>query len=202
MSARQARALRSLAEPIVAGFECDLEDVTIRQAGQRRLVRVTVDHVGGLPLDLVADISRALSRALDESDLLAGSYVLEVSSPGVHRPLTQPRHWARAQGRLIGVTPRSGAPFVGRLLESDEGTATFDVQGATATVAFSDVARAVVEVEFTRIEEIVLPEVDDPEVDDPEVDGPEVEGPESVQPGGGPAQGTPSGPSSTDIGEE
>ena len=90
MSASQAKALRSLAEPIVAGLDCDLEDVVIRQAGKRRLVRVVVDHrSGGLTLDLVASISREISRVLDDSTVLGNSpFVLEVTSPGVDRPLT------------------------------------------------------------------------------------------------------------------
>lgn len=157
MSASQARALRALAEPIVSGFDCDLEDVVIRQAGKRRLVRVVVDHDGGLPLDLVASISRAVSRALDDAEILGQSpYVLEVTSPGVDRPLSLPRHWARAVGRLVAVTRRAGEPVEGRVLQADDAAATLDVAGEPVVVAYAEVARAVVQVEFTRIDEVEL----------------------------------------------
>jgi ribosome maturation factor RimP len=164
MSASQAKALRSLAEPIVAGLDCDLEDVVIRQAGKRRLVRIVVDHhTGGLTLDLVASISREISRVLEDSTVLGNSpYVLEVTSPGVDRPLTLPRHWARAVSRLVLVTPASGSPFEARVLRTDETHAVLEVDGVETTVAYSDVSRAVVQVEFTRLEDA---ELDDPDAD-------------------------------------
>jgi ribosome maturation factor RimP len=162
MSAAQTRALRTLAEPIVAALGCDLEDVVVRQAGKRRLVRLVVDHDGGLSLDLVADISRELSRALDETDLLGqAAYVLEVSSPGVDRPLRLPRHWARAVGRLVEVTPRSGERLQGRVVAADDEAATISVEGAERRVAYADVSRAVVQVEFTRLDEADLDGPDD-----------------------------------------
>jgi ribosome maturation factor RimP len=162
MSASQAKALRSLAEPIVAGLDCDLEDVVIRQAGKRRLVRIVVDHrSGGLTLDLVAGISRGISRVLDDSTVLGSSpYVLEVTSPGVDRPLTLPRHWSRAVGRLVSVARRSGDPVEGRVVAADEEHAVLDVDGTQTTIAYADVARAVVQVEFTRIDEVELDDVD------------------------------------------
>jgi ribosome maturation factor RimP len=169
MSASQAKALRSLAEPIVAGLDCDLEDVVIRQAGKRRLVRIVVDHhAGGLTLDLVASISREISRVLEDSTVLGNSaYVLEVTSPGVDRPLTLARHWTRAVGRLVRVTPKSGDAIEGRVLSADGTQAVLDVDGAETTVTYTDVARAVVQVEFTRIEEVELDETDlDSEDDD------------------------------------
>jgi ribosome maturation factor RimP len=173
MSASQAKALRSLAEPIVAAADCDLEDVVIRQAGKRRLVRIVVDHRGGgLTLDLVATISREIGRALDDSTLLGNSaYVLEVTSPGVDRPLTLPRHWTRAIGRLVRVTPLSGAAFEGRVLSADEAHAVLDIGGTEATVAYSEVSRAVVQVEFTRLEEAELNEAEDDPDADPDDEG-------------------------------
>lgn len=167
MSAAQARALRSIAEPVVAALGCDLEDVVIRQAGKRRLVRVVVDSPGGLPLDLVAEISRAISRALDEADAMGQApYVLEVTSPGVDRPLRLPRHWARATGRLVAVTPRSGAPFEGRVVASDEESAVLLVDGVERRLEFDEVVRAVVQVEFARVDEADLDESGDDDADD------------------------------------
>ena len=162
MSAAQTKAVRALAEPIVARLDCDLEDVTIRQAGRRRLVRIVVDHEGGLPLDLVATISREVSRALDDADPLGQApYVLEVSSPGVDRPLTAPRHWSRAVGRLVAVTPRTGEKLTGRLTSADESAAVLDVAGTPTTVRYAEVARAVVQVELNRADEVDLEGSDD-----------------------------------------
>ncbi len=157
MSAAQTKALRALAEPIVTSLDCELEAVSIRQAGRRRLVRIVVDHDGGLPLELVAQISRELSRALDDSDVLGQSaYVLEVTSPGVDRPLTTARHWTRAQGRLVAVTLRSGEKLTGRVRSADGPEALLDVEGTATTVRLDDVVRAVVQVEFTRVDEVDL----------------------------------------------
>lgn len=157
MSAAQARALRSLVAPLVEELDCDLEDVVIRPAGKRRLVRVVVDHEGGLSLDLVASVSRAISNALDDSDLLGQSpYVLEVTSPGVDRPLTQPRHWRRAVGRLVQVTATDGSTVVGRVLTATDDAATLDVDDEATPIAYADVRRAVVEIEFSRIDDVEL----------------------------------------------
>lgn len=162
MSAARARALQTLVEPVVARFGCDLEQVVIRPAGSRRLVRIVLDHDGGLPLDLVAEVSGAISRALDESDVLGESaYVLEVTSPGVDRPLSLPRHWRRAVGRLVHVTPVAGEEFVGRVIASDAGSAQLDVDGQVRAVPHDSVARAVVQVEFSRVDEVDLGGDDD-----------------------------------------
>jgi ribosome maturation factor RimP len=166
MSAAQARAVRALAAPIVEGLGCDLEDVVIRQAGRRRLVRVVVDHDGGLPLDLVAEISRVLSRALDEDDPFGQApYVLEVTSPGVDRPLTLPRHWRRATGRLVEARLQDGSLVEGRLLDAGKAAVVLDVAGHDRVLAYEQVARATVQVEFTRIDDVELDEADGAEAD-------------------------------------
>ena len=105
-SAHAREHLLELLAPVVADTGYDLEDVTVTSAGRRSLVRVIVDADGGVDLDAVADVSRAVSDALDADAAtpdFAGPYVLEVSSPGVDRPLTEPRHWRRAVGRLVQV---------------------------------------------------------------------------------------------------
>ncbi|HEX6888065.1 MAG TPA: ribosome maturation factor RimP [Candidatus Nanopelagicales bacterium] len=166
MSAAQARAVRALAAPIVEGLGCDLEDVVIRQAGRRRLVRVVVDHDGGLPLDLVAEISRVLSRALDEDDPFGQApYVLEVTSPGVDRPLTLPRHWRRATGRLLEVRLHDGSLVEGRLLDARRDAAVLDVAGHDRVLSYEQVARATVQVEFTRIDDVELDEAEGSDAD-------------------------------------
>jgi ribosome maturation factor RimP len=157
MSASQTKRLRALAEEVAAAHGCDVEGVTVQRAGRRRVVRVVVDHAGGLSLDLVADLSRGLSRRLDDSDLLGeGAYVLEVTSPGVNRPLTLPRHWERAVGRLVEVTVDDGQRLVGRVSRGGAASAWLDVDGHPREIALDRVRRATVQVEFTRIDETEL----------------------------------------------
>ncbi len=149
-----------------AGF--DLEDVTVSRAGAHSTVRVIVDRAGGIDLDAVADASRVVSDLLDAAEadgepLVAGTYVLEVTSPGVDRPLTMPRHWQRAVGRLVTVRGHDGGSTSGRVLSADESGADLAVptgparkgrpqRRRVARVEFDQVARATVEVEFSAVE--------------------------------------------------
>ena len=147
--------LTELLTPVVAEAGCDLEDLTVTAAGKRSVVRVLVDKDGGITLDDVADVSRVVSEALDRADeqdpsLLGATYVLEVSSPGVDRPLTQPRHWRRNAGRLVTVHPREGAAYDGRVLGADDDAVTLDVGGDERVVPYADVTKGVVQVEFSR----------------------------------------------------
>jgi len=145
--------LLRLLEPVVADRGLDLEDVTITPAGRRRLLRVVVDRDGGVGLDTVAEVSTAVSRALDDSDAMGGQpYVLEVTSPGVDRPLTQPRHWRRATGRLVKATLTDGSTVLGRVGAADDDSAALDVDGSSRRLAYAEVATARVQVEFTKEE--------------------------------------------------
>src|SRR3954465_3991900 len=104
MAAVSRQRVRDVLEPVVAGAGYDLEDVHVTAAGRRSVVRVVVDRDGGLDLDAVAEVSRVVSGVLDETDGTGEApYTLEVTSPGVDRPLTEPRHWRRAAGRLVRV---------------------------------------------------------------------------------------------------
>ena len=144
--------LMGLLAPVVTASGAELEDIAVSRAGSRSVVRVVVDRDGGIDLDAVADVSRAVGEALDaDPDAVPGSYVLEVTTPGVDRPLTQPRHWRRAQGRLVSVTRRGGGPLVGRVSSADENGAVLvgpDLPGGRVALAYADVSRAVVQVEF------------------------------------------------------
>jgi ribosome maturation factor RimP len=92
-------------EPVIGAAGYDLEELVVTPAGRRSVVRVVVDRDQGVTLDDIAQISHAVSEALDTSDgdLGRAPYVLEVTSPGVDRPLTEPRHWRRNTGRLVAV---------------------------------------------------------------------------------------------------
>jgi ribosome maturation factor RimP len=92
-------------EPVVGAAGYDLEELVVTPAGRRSVVRVVVDRDQGVTLDDVAEVSKAVSEVLDAKDDGMGRtpYVLEVTSPGVDRPLTEPRHWRRNAGRLVTV---------------------------------------------------------------------------------------------------
>ena len=99
--------LRTHLEPVVAEAGLYREEAVLAPAGRRTVVRVVVDlpdGPGGVSSDALAEVSRAVSRALDEADLIPGPHTLEVTTPGVDRPLTEPRHFRRAVGRLVEVT--------------------------------------------------------------------------------------------------
>jgi ribosome maturation factor RimP len=151
MSGAAAARVRAAIEPALAGAGFDVEDVAVRAAGKRQLVQVVVDRETGLTLDDVADATRVVSTALDESDPFSGAYVLEVTSPGVDRPLTLPRHWRRNVGRLVKVRKHDGTEVAGRVLSADDEAAeVLVVVDGQIRVAYADVAKATVEVEFSR----------------------------------------------------
>lgn len=127
-----------------AGY--DLEDVVVTAAGRRSVVRVVVDRDGGIDLDAVADVSRAVSDVLDAADAFGDSaYTLEVTSPGVDRPLTEPRHWRRNVGRLVEVDG-----IKARILEvTDQGVA-LEVAGARRDVSHDELGTGKIIVEFSR----------------------------------------------------
>ncbi len=150
---RQRASLVELLTPVIEASGYDLEDIAVSQAGRRRVVRVVVDADGGVDLDAIAVISRAVSAALDETDVLGGSpYVLEVTSPGVDRPLTQPRHWRRAVGRLVKFTTAEGVEVQGRVLGADEEEIRLDVAGGERAYPLPAAGPGRVQVEFRRIE--------------------------------------------------
>lgn len=149
----RARTIIEAAVASLPAADIDVEDVSITKAGRRDLVRVVVDRDGGIDLDAVAEVSRVIAEALDApaaQDVLPGAYVLEVTSPGVDRPLTQPKHWRRSLHRLVRVQRTTGEELEGRISAVDEAAATLVVLGTDAPVVvpYAEVARAVVQVEF------------------------------------------------------
>lgn len=143
--------LADLVAPIVAPKGADVEFVTVRKAARRSVVVIAVDADGGISLDDIAEYSRDISEALDASDVMGDlPYTLEVTSPGVHRPLTLPRHWRRAASRLVRVQMADGTTLEGRILASDDAHVDLDVKGAQRRIAMTDIAKAVVQVEFPK----------------------------------------------------
>ena len=138
--------------PVIAAAGMDLESVRVTAAGRRRLLRVVVDSDRGVSLDDAAAISRELSTALDTVAVMGDfPYTLEVSSPGVDRPLTDQRHWRRAVGRLVQVTvtDSDGArPVSGRVAAADADGVTLDVEGARRRFPYAVLGPGAIQVEF------------------------------------------------------
>ena len=142
--------LRTL-EPVVTARGFDLEDVVVTPAGKRRMLRVVVDKDGGVDLDDIAAVSSSVSTTLDESDVMgAVPYVLEVTSPGVDRPLTLPRHWRRATQRLVRVAIAGVGDRTGRIVSADDDGVLLDIDGSEQHVAWADLGSGRVQVEFNR----------------------------------------------------
>ncbi|SCX53351.1 ribosome maturation factor RimP [Klenkia marina] len=149
--------------PVVTAAGYDLEDLEVRSAGTRSVVRVVVDRDSGVSLDDVAEVSRALSEVLDAEDDDPGRspYVLEVTSPGVDRPLTLPRHWRRNVGRLV-TTAVDGQELIGRVVSVDDDGVTLAVEKGGAkkgqvrkaagnrTLTWAELGEGRVQVEFNR----------------------------------------------------
>ena len=157
MSTTQSERLRGLLEPLVSAKELDLEEIEVSRAGRRRVLRIIVDSDEGVELDACAELSRAISEKLDETDAMGeDEYVLEVSSPGADRPLTEHRHYVRAIGRLVKFQLTESGELIARVLDVDDEGMDLEVPGvkgrkATARrIAFTDIAKARVEIEFSR----------------------------------------------------
>jgi ribosome maturation factor RimP len=172
-------------EPIVGEAGYDLEDLVVTPAGRRSVVRVVVDRDEGVTLDGIAEVSRAVSEVLDQNDDGMGRtpYVLEVTSPGVDRPLTEPRHWRRNTGRLVTVTvgPNGSADAVtGRITAVEDAGVTIAVEVAgkpgakkrpptPRQVPWGELGAGRVQVEFGRVE-AVADDPGDPDIDDIDID--------------------------------
>ena len=141
--------------PVVAAVGVDLESVRVSAAGRRRVLRVVVDSDQGVSLDDAATISRKLSAALDTVAVMGDfPYTLEVSSPGVDRPLTEPRHWRRAVGRLVQVSATdtgyvgASGSISGRVVAADADGVTLDVGGDRHRFGYAALGVGAVQVEF------------------------------------------------------
>ena len=148
--ATRDRIEAELIDPLSA-LGLDVEAVEITPAGKRRVLRVAVDKDGGVNLDDIAGATREVSSVLDESDVMGEHpYTLEVTSRGVDRPLTLPRHWRRNATRLVKVTLVEGGEVEGRIGSSNDDAVTLDVDGSDREVAYADIAKARVQIEFNR----------------------------------------------------
>jgi ribosome maturation factor RimP len=147
--------ISELVTPAVSDLGFYLEDVHIATPGSHRIVTCIVDGDASLNLDQVTSVSRVISELLDEAAFMGETpFTLEVTSPGVDRPLTQPRHFAKNVDRLLKVIKLDGSEITGRILSNSDHdvTLTISVKKETTeqTVPLADIKRAVVEIEFNR----------------------------------------------------
>ncbi|MFF9031964.1 ribosome maturation factor RimP [Streptomyces iakyrus] len=157
MSTTQSERLRGLLEPLVTSQGLDLEEIEVDSVGRKRVLRVVVDSDTGADLDQIADVSRVLSAKLDETDAMGeGEYTLEVGTPGAERLLTEHRHYVRATERLVKFQLAEGGELVARILKVDDEGVDTEVPGVKGRkptgrrLAFDDIVRARVQVEFSR----------------------------------------------------
>jgi ribosome maturation factor RimP len=147
--------ISELVTPAVSDLGFYLEDVHIATPGSHRIVTCIVDGDTSLNLDQVTSVSRVISELLDEAAFMGETpFTLEVTSPGVDRPLTQPRHFAKNVDRLLKVIKLDGSEITGRILSNTDQDVTLTVsvkkESTEQTVPLADIKRAVVEIEFNR----------------------------------------------------
>lgn len=134
----------------LAAFDVDVDAIELLGSGSRRVLRVVIDRDGGVSVDLIAEVTRELSKELDRSEVMGGSgYTLEVTSRGLSRPLTLPRHWRRNIGRLVVATLGDGTRTQGRIEAADDEQVTL----ADGTqLSYADVTSAVIQPELKKKE--------------------------------------------------
>ncbi|MGW1394665.1 ribosome maturation factor RimP [Streptomyces nigra] len=157
MSTTQSERLRAFLEPLVSSQGLDLEEIEVDSVGRKRVLRVVVDSDTGADLDRIADVSRALSAKLDETDAMGeGEYTLEVGTPGAERLLKEHRHYVRAVDRLVKFELAEGGELVARILKVDDDGLDLEVPGVkgrkatSRRLAFPEIEKARVQVEFNR----------------------------------------------------
>jgi ribosome maturation factor RimP len=167
----EGKRIAGLIEPVIVAAGMDLESVRVTVAGRRRLLRVVVDSDHGVNLDDAADISREVSAVLDAANALGEvPYTLEVSSPGVDRPLTTQSHWRRAAGRLVRVKVAGEGSVEGRVVLADSGGVTLEMAGGERRFGYGDLGAGAIQVEFGRVPDADLEDFSDPELDDTELE--------------------------------
>nr|WP_296533529.1 ribosome maturation factor RimP [uncultured Actinomyces sp.] len=143
--------LQELLAPVVAASGLELDSVTRTRSDAMPLLRVVVEApigADGIDSDTLADVSRAVSKALDAADPIDGEYLLEVSTPGAERELTKVGHWMRQIGRLVRIKLRAGGYVSGSVIDAGETSATIDVDGEATTIDYQDMRKARSRVDF------------------------------------------------------
>ena len=150
--------ITALAMPLLDSLGLELVDIEFRNEGQGMILRLFIDKPGGIMLDDCAAVSRELSELIDVEDIISVEYNLEVSSPGLNRPLTKPADYERYAGKLVKVrtyemvTDDAGnrrKTFLGQLEGLKEGIVYMRLkEGQSAAIPFEKVAKANLEFDF------------------------------------------------------
>lgn len=148
--------IANLAAPAAQAVGLVVDDVRVSSAGSRTRVVVTVDlpedAIGSADLDSIAKASRLIGEALDEAGEPEGAYVLEVSTPGLDRPLTDPRHFKRARTRLATFALTDGSSLTARIVAVDDAGVSVERDGETSVLAWDRIERGEIQVEFKKAE--------------------------------------------------
>ena len=149
-----ASNITDLLNPAVTRAGFILEEVKVTPIGKRRLVSVVIDCENRNPsLDEVTVVSKEVSSILDSySQLGETPFTLEVTTPGIDRPLTELRHWRKNVGRLVKITPIEGEKYIARISAVNPRDVQLEIKGKEIFIPFSDISRAQIEVEFNRKE--------------------------------------------------
>lgn len=143
--------LETLVNDCVSALGMDVEAVELTSGGRRKVLRIALDVDGGIGIDHITDATRALSEVLDSSDVMgAEPYTLEVTSRGVERPLSLPRHWRRNAGRLVRVTLEDDITLDGRIGDSDDTGVQLTTKKDTTRIAYDQIVTALVQTELNR----------------------------------------------------
>jgi ribosome maturation factor RimP len=143
--------LATLVNECVSALGFDVEAIELTPAGNKRVLRIALDRDGGVGIDHITEATRALSEELDASDVMGSQpYTLEVTSRGVDRPLTEPRHWRRNAGRLVRLRLTDDSSIDGRIGESDDEGVLIEGRTTSQRLAYDQISTALVQTELNR----------------------------------------------------
>lgn len=143
--------LATLVDECVSALGFDVEAIELTPAGNKRVLRIALDRDGGVGIDHITEATRALSEALDASDVMgAQPYTLEVTSRGVDRPLTEPRHWRRNAGRLVRLRLADDSSIDGRIGDSDDEGVVIEGRTTSQRLTYDQISTALVQTELNR----------------------------------------------------
>ena len=143
--------LATLVDECVSALGFDVEAIELTPAGNKRVLRIALDRDGGVGIDHITDATRALSEELDASDVMGSQpYTLEVTSRGVDRPLTEPRHWRRNAGRLVRLRLTDDSSIDGRIGDSDDEGVVIEGRTTSQRLDYDQISTALVQTELNR----------------------------------------------------
>ena len=143
--------LATLVDECVSALGFDVEAIDLTPAGNKRVLRIALDRDGGVGIDHITDATRALSEVLDASDVMGSQpYTLEVTSRGVDRPLTEPRHWRRNAGRLVRLRLTDDSSNDGRIGDSDDEGVVIEGRTTSQRLTYDQISTALVQTELNR----------------------------------------------------